>query len=84
MLALLNFTHFVSSAGYTAVFVLSVLQNVIHPLNMVSGLVGVMWFVFMIVGGVKAANGEDWTNPFTRVLPIRILDDGTRGRRPRR
>ncbi len=76
---------FNATVSFTAMaFVLSVLQNVIHPLNMVSGLVGVMWFVFMIVGGVKAANGEDWTNPFTRVLPIRILDDGTRGRRPRR
>ncbi len=31
MLALLNFTHFVSSAGYTAVFVLSVLQSCCVP-----------------------------------------------------
>ena len=64
--------------------VVSILQNVIHPLNMVSGLIAVLWFVFMIVGGVKAANGDEWTNPFTRVLPIRALDDGTRGKRPPR
>ena len=31
MLALLNFTHFVSSAGYAAVFVLSVLQSCCIP-----------------------------------------------------
>jgi len=60
------------------VAVLSVLQHVVHPLNTVTGLVWLLWFVFMIVGGVKAANGDNWTNPFTRVLPIRVLDDGTK------
>ena len=58
--------------------VLSTLQMVIHPLNMVTGLAWLLWFIFMIVGGVKAANGDEWTNPFTRVLPIRVLDDGTK------
>ena len=66
------------------VAVLSVLQHMVHPLNAVTGLVWLMWFVFMIVGGVKAANGDDWTNPFTRVLPVRPLNDGTRRRGSRR
>lgn len=70
---------FNATVSFTAIAgVMSVLQAVIHPLNMVTGLVVMLWFVFMIVGGVKAANGEEWTNPFTRVLPIRALDDGTR------
>ena len=73
---------FNATVSFTVIaMVLSVLQSMIHPLNMVTGLVGLFWFVFMIVGGVKAANGEEWTNPFTRVLPIRAIDDGTRRRR---
>ncbi len=73
---------FNATVSFTVIaMVLSVLQTMIHPLNTITGLVGLFWFVFMIVGGVKAANGVEWTNPFTRVLPIRAIDDGTRRHR---
>ena len=31
MVALLNFNHFISTYGYAAIFLLSVLQSMLHP-----------------------------------------------------
>lgn len=56
--------------------VLSVLSNPSHPhsaMTMLTGLVWVAWFVFSVVGAMKARNGANWTNPFTRVLPLRLM-----------
>lgn len=39
------------------------------------------WFGLTLVGGIKAAQGADWTNPLQRVLPLRVLDEGQRDRR---
>ena len=39
------------------------------------GLMGVAWFVLTIVGGAKALQGEDWRNPATRALKMRVLNE---------
>ncbi len=39
------------------------------------GLMGVAWFVLTIVGGAKALQGEDWRNPATRALRLRVLSE---------
>jgi uncharacterized Tic20 family protein len=33
------------------------------------------WLVFTIVGGAKALQGEDWTNPVKRVLKLEVLSE---------
>ncbi len=37
------------------------------------GVGALVWFVLTIVGGVKAAQGEDWINPVMRVVPWNVL-----------
>ena len=39
------------------------------------GLMGVVWFVLTIVGSAKALQGEDWRNPATRALKLRVLNE---------
>lgn len=41
-------------------------------------IVSVAWFVLTIVGGARAASGEDWKNPVTQIFPLRLLDESTR------
>jgi len=41
----------------------------------VLGVMGLGWFVLTIVGGAKALQGEDWRNPATRVLRMRVLSE---------
>lgn len=45
--------------------------------EMIAGLlytvVTIGWLVLTVVGGAKAAQGDDWRNPATRVLPMQIL-----------
>lgn len=38
-------------------------------------ILGIAWLVLTIVGGLRAADGEDWVNPVNRVLPLRVLED---------
>lgn len=56
--------------------VLGIVHQIIPWFDWLNGLAAVLWVVFMIVGGIKAAHGEDWTNPFTKWIPIHLLDDG--------
>lgn len=68
---------FNATLSFTVVaMVLGIVQHVVPGLHYVTGLVGVLWFVFMIVGGIKAIHGEKWTNPFSRVLPLKVLNEG--------
>lgn len=48
-----------------------------------SGILGVTWLVLTVAGIAHAASGDDWRNPVTRVIPLRPLDEGRPGRRPR-
>ncbi len=38
-------------------------------------LMGVAWFVLTIVGGAKALQGEDWTNPVKHVIKLEALKE---------
>lgn len=44
-------------------------------INFVMGLATIAWVVLTIVGGVKAARGENWTNPVRRVVKLEILPE---------
>ena len=39
------------------------------------GLGWVAWFALTIIGGVKAAQGEDWQNPVRKVIPLTLLKE---------
>jgi uncharacterized membrane protein len=43
--------------------------------GMISGLIAVAWVVLTIVGGAKAAQGENWTNPLKRVTKREVLSE---------
>ena len=43
--------------------------------GMISALIAVAWVVLTIVGGAKAAHGEDWTNPLKRVTKREVLSE---------
>lgn len=44
-------------------------------LNFVMGLASVAWVVLTIVGGVKAAQGDDWKNPVKKVINVNVLPE---------
>lgn len=46
--------------------------------GVLAALGGMLWMLLTIVGGAKAAAGQDWRNPVTRVVPLRLLDEGPR------
>ncbi|GAB3924352.1 hypothetical protein GCM10011575_03300 [Microlunatus endophyticus] len=53
------------------------LQGISHS-GLVGFLVGlgwVAWAVLTIVGGVKAAHGENWTNPVTKAVKLHVLPE---------
>ena len=55
----------------------SVLQGVTHShlVGFVVGLGWVAWVVLSILGGIKAAKGENWTNPVTRAVKLHALPE---------
>lgn len=68
---------------FTATVVMVVLGIVgaildVGLVNMVVGLWPFVWAALTVVGGAKAAQGADWTNPVTRVLRWNILDPSGR------
>lgn len=67
------FNASLSMVVLTTVF--GILQHIVHPLVFVTGLLPVLWFVFSVIGAVKANQGEQWTNPFSRVLPLRVISE---------
>ena len=38
-------------------------------------LTGLSWFVLTLVGGSKAIQGENWQNPATRAIRLRVLPE---------
>jgi len=42
------------------------------------GVAGLVWFVLTVVGGIRAAQGEDWRNPVMRVVPWEVLRERRR------
>lgn len=43
--------------------------------QLVMPFLAVAWFVLTIIGGAKAAQGENWRNPVTRVVKLEILPE---------
>lgn len=41
---------------------------------MIMPLGWVGWLVLTIMGGARAASGQPWLNPVTRVIPLQVLD----------
>ena len=58
-----------------ALMVLAVIGG-ISGVNWPMALWTVMWFLGTLIGGIKAGQAQNWTNPLARVMPLRILDDG--------
>lgn len=51
--------------------------------GIVFALGSVAWFVLTLLGAVHAGSGENWRNPVTRAVPLRLLDEGPRPARRR-
>jgi hypothetical protein len=46
-----------------------------HIINVLVGLGSVLWFILTIIGGVKAAQGANWTNPVKKVVKLDVLPE---------
>lgn len=44
-------------------------------INFLVGLGSLAWFVLTVVGGVKAAQGAEWTNPVKKVVKLDVLPE---------
>lgn len=60
----------------TAVTSTQLLHGAALALVMVVGTIG--WLVLTLTGAARAFAGEDWHNPVTRHVPLRLLDEGPR------
>ena len=49
--------------------------NGFDALDWLLTMVGLSWFVLTLVGGGKALRGEDWRNPVTSAVKLRVLPD---------
>ncbi len=76
-------THREAAKAFNFQLVMGVLAGLVGMLTSVLGAgelampVGALvWLVLTVVGGARAASGEDWTNPVSRVVPFKLLDEG--------
>lgn len=49
------------------------LPGIGDAIGMIPVLVWLGWLILTVVGGAKAAQGEDWTNPVTKAARIKVL-----------
>lgn len=68
-----NFT-LVSWLGMFASVVLAGITD-LGLFNMITGILFVGWVVLSIVGGAKAAHGENWKNPVKHVVKLEVLSE---------
>jgi uncharacterized membrane protein len=68
-----NFTLF-SFVGFVASLVAGGITN-LDVFGMVAFLIFVAWVVLSIVGGAKAAHGENWRNPAKHVIKREVLSE---------
>lgn len=47
----------------------------LHIFDMLTGLIVVGWVVLTVVGGAKAAQGENWRNPVRHVVRLQVLSE---------
>ena len=46
-----------------------------HIVDVLVGLGWVLWFILTVIGGVKAAQGANWTNPVKKVVKLDVLPE---------
>jgi uncharacterized Tic20 family protein len=68
-----NFT-LISWLGMFASVVLAGITD-LGLFNMITGILFVGWVVLSIVGGAKAAHGENWKNPVKQVVKLEVLSE---------
>jgi uncharacterized membrane protein len=68
-----NFT-LITFLAFVASLVVGGITN-LDLFGMVAFLIFVAWVVLSIVGGAKAAHGENWTNPIKRVTKREVLSE---------
>jgi len=74
----------VSAAGFIGLGILGAITQ-LDVFGGVAMLGMLAWFVLTIVGGAKALQGDDWTNPVKRVVKLEVLKETEEGfSRPRR
>lgn len=71
---------FNATVSATIVIVILSMLSFIPFMNRVTGIAFVLWVVFAVIGGVMANRGKDWTNPYSRLLPLKVLDEGPKPR----
>lgn len=64
----------VAAISFMAVGILSGITN-LDIFEWVFPLMGFAWFVLTILGGAKAAQGENWRNPVKSVIKIEMLSE---------
>jgi hypothetical protein len=64
----------ISAIAFTALMVVGAVTG-IDWLGAVWGLMALGWVVLTIVGGAKALQGEDWTNPVKHVIKLDVLKE---------
>lgn len=57
------------------VMIATVIVAGIFDIGALVGIGALGWFVLTIVGGLKAAQGENWHNPVTRIIPVQVLSE---------
>lgn len=65
-----NFQIYTLVGGLLGGFISDLLDN-----GLIMGIGVVGWFVLTLVGGVKASQGEEWTNPVNKHMPWKPLDE---------
>jgi len=68
-----NFT-LVTFLGLVASGILGAITG-LHVFATISGIIFVGWVVLTIVGGAKAAHGENWRNPVKHVVKLEVLSE---------
>ena len=64
----------ISAIAFLALMVVNGMTG-IDWLGAIWGLMALGWFVLTIVGGAKALQGEDWTNPVKHVVKLDVLKE---------
>lgn len=63
-----------SAIAFAAVGITGAITN-LDVFGAIFALMGLAWFVLTIVGGAKALQGEDWTNPVKHVIKLEPLKE---------
>lgn len=66
------------------IMVLGIASNFVSMLNPITGFATLVWVMVNVVAGLKAYNGEDWTDPISARVGFRVVNpDADRRELPR-